>query len=132
MAVNLVAVVVAAVASMVVGMLWYGPLFGKKWMALMKMKPSGAKKMAGTSMLLQLVSSLVLAYVLAVFIGVANATTAVAGAMVGFWAWLGFIATVSVGSVLWEGKSTELYVLNNACHLVTLAIMGAIIASGMF
>ncbi len=30
--INLLAVVVCAIASMVLGMLWYGPLFGKKWM----------------------------------------------------------------------------------------------------
>lgn len=35
------AVVLAAVVSMIVGWLWYGPLFGKQWMALMGWKPLG-------------------------------------------------------------------------------------------
>jgi hypothetical protein len=33
--INYAAVLLAAVANMVVGMLWYGPLFGKQWQALM-------------------------------------------------------------------------------------------------
>ena len=35
-AVNYLAVLAAAIASMVIGFLWYGPLFGKQYMALMK------------------------------------------------------------------------------------------------
>ena len=33
--INYGAVVGAAVASMILGSLWYGPLFGKPWMAAM-------------------------------------------------------------------------------------------------
>lgn len=32
--INYLAVIAAGVASMVVGSLWYGPLFGRKWVAL--------------------------------------------------------------------------------------------------
>ena len=132
MATILVSVAVAAIASMVIGMLWYGPLFGKKWMTLMKMKQTAKKTMPASSMLVQLASSLVMAYVLAMFITMLNVTGYMNGALVGFWVWLGFIATVEIGGVLWEGKPTELYILKAAGSLVTLAVMGAIIASGMF
>ena len=33
--INYIAVVGAAVAAMVIGFLWYGPLFGKQWTKLM-------------------------------------------------------------------------------------------------
>lgn len=39
-AVNYLAVVVAAIIYLVVGFLWYGPLFGRRWMALMNITPS--------------------------------------------------------------------------------------------
>ena len=32
MQVNFLAIIVCAVVSMIVGTIWYGPLFGKKWM----------------------------------------------------------------------------------------------------
>ena len=35
--VNILAVVVVSIVSMVLGMLWYGPFFGKQWMSLMKL-----------------------------------------------------------------------------------------------
>ena len=34
--VNLLAVLVAGIVPMIVGFLWYGPLFSKRWLALME------------------------------------------------------------------------------------------------
>lgn len=133
--VNYAAVLVSAVVSMVVGMVWYGPLFGKKWIALAgiseKQVKEGQKKgMAGMmpQMVAGLISYVVLAYVLSMIVDFAGAKTAVEGAITGFWIWLGFLATTSLSMVLWEGKKFELYLLNNAYMLVVLALAGAIVA----
>ena len=45
------------------------------------------------------------------------------------WIWLGFIATVTFGNVLWYGKPKGLWVLENAYYLVNLLIMTAILYS---
>ncbi len=129
--VNPAAVVVCAVVSMVLGMLWYGPLFGKKWMELTgkKMSDMGNKADMPKLMAAAFVGSLVAAYVMAVIVKFSSASTPVEGIMTGFWVWLGFIATVSLNMVLWEGKPVKLYVLNNAHQLVNFAIMGAIIVA---
>lgn len=37
--INYLAVIVAAAASMIIGMIWYGPLFGKTWRSLMGFTP---------------------------------------------------------------------------------------------
>ena len=131
--INYLAVLVAAVASMVIGMAWYSPfLFGKMWMQLSgiteaKIKEAKKKGMA-QSYVMAFVGSLVMSYVLAHFVQYAGATDVMGGLMAGFWAWLGFIATVLLGSVLWEGKPVKLYVLNIAEYLVALLVMGAILA----
>lgn len=130
------AVLVAAVASMIIGSLWYGPLFGKKWMALMGLTPENitAAKQKGmaTSYGLMFVGSLVMSYVLAHSLVFASAYMKVqgvtAGIMAGFWSWLGFVAPVTLGSVLWEKKSWNLWLLNNGYYIVTLGVMGAILA----
>ena len=134
--VNFVAVLVSAVAAMAIGMLWYGPLFGKKWMKLSGISEKQAKKgmekgMAGMApqMVAQLVASAVMAFVLSMFMSLVGATGVMGGLTVAFWAWLGFVATVSLSSVLWEGKSVELYALNNGSMLVTLLVQGAILAA---
>ncbi|MDO8593926.1 MAG: DUF1761 domain-containing protein [bacterium] len=134
--INYLAVLLCAIASMVLGSLWYGPLFGKQWVALAGITPEQMErgKRAGMWNLyaLALIGALVMAHVLAFSLAFAssyfNATGVFVGLMAGFWNWLGFIAPVTLGSVLWEGKSWKLWILNNAYQLVLLLIMGVILA----
>ena len=134
--INYLAVLAAAIASMVLGYLWYGPLFGKIWIAASGMTPDKieAAKAKGmtTSYILMFVGSLVMAYILShalVFAMSYLGTSGVsAGFTAGFWNWLGFIAPVTLGSVLWEGKSWKLWILNNSYYLVSLLAMGMILA----
>ncbi|MEK7141583.1 MAG: DUF1761 domain-containing protein [Patescibacteria group bacterium] len=133
--VNLIAVFSAAVASMSVGYLWYGPLFGKLWMKEMGMKGTMSEAAIlgmAKSYAIMFVGSLVMAYVLAHAIFFAstylNMTGLPAGIMSGFWNWLGFVAPVTLGSVLWEGKSWKLWILNNGYWLVTILVMGVILS----
>lgn len=129
--INYLAVLVGAISNMIIGFLWYGPIFGKMWMALMgfteeKMKEAKAKGM-GKSYALMLVGALVTAYVLAHFVAVWGADGVSGAFQLAFWAWLGFIAPVLLGAVLWEGKSWKLYVLNMGYYLVTLFVMAMIL-----
>ena len=129
-AVNYVAIIVAALANMIVGYLWYSPmLFGKACMKMMDKKDMGKKDSMPMMMGAGYISSVVMAYVLAIFIQLNGATTPLMGAMTAFWAWLGFVATVTLGSVLWEGKSIQLWVLIAAHHLVGMAVMGAVLVA---
>ena len=136
--INYWAVVVSAVASMVIGFLWYGPLFGKAWSKLMgwgdmtpeKMKEMQKKAMSGYA--IQFVGALLMAYTLAHALIFAsaylNASGWSAGLMAGFWNWLGFVVPVTVGSMLWEGKPVKLWFLNAGYFLVNLLLMGVILA----
>jgi hypothetical protein len=135
--VNYLAVVVAAIISMVIGSVWYGPLFGSMWMKETGMKKPAKmtptiKKMMMKSYSLMFVGSLVMAFVLAHAIIFAAAYMGEAGVsgglMSGFWNWLGFVAPVTLGSVLWEGKSWKMWALNNGYYLVTLLAMGVVLA----
>lgn len=130
--INYLAVLAAAVASMIVGFLWYGPLFGKMWIKLMnfdKKKMEEAKKKGmGKAYALTFLTSLIMSYVLAHFVDYLGAKTITDGIILGFWVWIGFLATTQIGSVLWEGKPVKLYLINAMHYLVTLAVMGAILA----
>ena len=130
--VNYLAVLVAAVASFLLGWLWYGPLFGKPWMKLMNFDKNSMKSMKlspVTAMILGFLTYLVIAYVLAGFISILNSATIVEGIKIAFWIWLGFIATTTLGSFLWEGKSIKLYLLNNTYNLLNLLVMSAILTA---
>jgi hypothetical protein len=136
--INYLAVVVAALASMAIGFLWYGPLFGKTWMKLAgvapKRKTAAKKKGAGMekTYFLAFLGSLIMSNVLAHSLIFAAAyyemSGITAGLMSGFWNWLGFIAPVTLGAVLWEGKPWKLWLLSNGCYLVSLLVMGTILA----
>lgn len=131
--VNYFAVVTAAFSSMVLGSLWYGPLFGKLWMKLSGHKMnSGGKNNMGMLYGIAAVGAFVEAYILShvlVFASSYMDTSGVsAGLSSGFWMWLGFVATVTLGNVLWYGQSWKLWFLVNSYYLTSLLVMGAILA----
>ena len=136
MEINFVAVVVAAFASFVIGFLFHGPLFGKVWMKLAKIHPTGNEKFADMlpQMFWNLVGNLVCAYVLAMFIFVTasyynNVGNVIGGMGIAFWAWLGFVTTSTSMEVIWMGKSKKLWLFEIVSSLVSFLAMGAILAS---
>jgi len=139
--VNYWAILVCGVASMILGFLWYGPLFGKMWMGYMGIDPSEMEKMRNDpaakramyrSYLLAFIGALLMAFVLAHALIFAasymNVSGVSAGLQAAFWNWLGFIAPVTLGGVLWERKPWGWWILMNAYYLVQLIIMGLILA----
>ena len=129
--VSLLPVLVAAIASMVVGFVWYGPLFGKTWISLMgfskKQMEEGKKKGMGKTYAILAIGSLLTAYILAHFVKYVNAATIGDAVQLVFWIWLGFIVTIALGSVLWEGKSWKLFFINIAYQFVSLSIQAIIL-----
>ena len=125
--VNYVSILVASVLSFVVGMLWYSPaLFGKLWMKLSGVDMKKAKhKSISISMFLGFLSTLVLVYVFQYIMELLKYSGANSGVVLGFWLWLGFLATSLLGGVLWEGKPWNLYFLNSVYWLVNLIVIGA-------
>ena len=81
------------------------------------------KKKASKSYLINFVSVLITAYVLGVFIDMNGDLSAAGGISVGFLAWIGFIATIQLGGILWEGKPWKLWILNSSYHLVSFLVI---------
>ncbi len=130
--INYLAVIVSAVAAMGIGFAWYSKsLFGKRWMKLVGLSEAELekrKKEMGPKYGLMAVSALVMAYVLTHIVYYTGATTISGGMQAGFWVWLGFVATTSLGDVIFVGRPRDLYLINVGYHLVTLLAMGSILA----
>ncbi|MBX4197868.1 DUF1761 domain-containing protein [Candidatus Parcubacteria bacterium] len=132
--INYWAVLVATLVNIVLGFLWYGPIFGKKWRRLMGMTIESMEKMKAKGMtqsyVLMIVGALVMNYVLAhalVFGMTYTGMYGVVGGMTGaFYYWLGFAAPLTLSSVMWEGKSWKLWFIDAGYYLVALLIAGAI------
>jgi hypothetical protein len=135
MGVNLLAVLVAAIATMVVGFLWYSPLlFAKPWMVLMGYDPNDKaglermRKSAGKSYGISFLASLLSAFVLGKIIVITTVNSALYGMKIGFAIWLGFVATVQLTEVLFAKKPAKLFLINTGYQMVCYLVMGAILA----
>lgn len=129
-AINYWALIVAAVANMAIGMLWYGPLFGKQWKAMNGFTDESMKAMPlkpWQAMIGGLITSLIIAYVLLFFTVTWVDPTVTGALMAAFWIWLGFVATTQLSGFLWEGKSFKLFILNTAYSLIAYGVMAAIL-----
>lgn len=134
--INLVSVLVAAIAAFIVGFMFHGPLFGKLWMKLANVHPTGNEKFSDMipQMLKNLLTNIVCAYVLAMFIYVTasyydNVGSIVGGMGIAFWAWLGFLVTSTSMDVIWMSKSKKLWAFEIVASLVSFLVMGAILAA---
>ncbi len=125
--INYLALLVAAVAKSVLGSIWYGAL-GKQWRELTGITPEQVKSGMAKAMVVDLLGNFVMAFVLVHAVHYAGAKGPAEGASVGFFNWLGFIAAVSLGSVFFERRPFKLFLLNNVYLLLSLLMMGAIVA----
>lgn len=133
--INFVAILVCGMAAMVVGFLWYGPLFGKEWMKLVGMtekKMAQAKDEMGKTYGASFVSALVMAYTLAHFIWFTapGAVTPLIGVKTALWSWAGFVATYGMTRHLYavDKKPISLFFIETGYYLATLLVMGIILS----
>jgi hypothetical protein len=131
---NWVAILVAAISTMVVGFLWYSPLlFAKPWMREMgydpndKAKTEEMKKSAGRAYGGSFVASLISAFTLALIFHGLRAEDWHFGIMASFHIWLGFVATVQFTGALFAKQSMKLFGINTGYQLVCYLVMGVIL-----
>ena len=123
-AVSLTATIVATVLGFALGALWYGPLFGSRWMAEVGMTADELRKdfnparTYGATFVLGLVA----AYVFGLFVGPnpGRAFAIVAGAGAG----LCWVATALATNYLFERRSLVLIAINGGYHAVRFALIG--------
>jgi len=129
--INYWAVLVAGVAAMIIGYIWYAmPVFGRAWTALIGKTEAQLKEGYNSGMMIQaFIAALVMAYILAHFVDYTAATTVAEGLQTAFWLWLGFVATSMFVNNLYEGKPAQLWLINAGYQLANLLVAGAILAT---
>lgn len=117
---------------MVIGSIWYGPLFGKQWMKLVGLTEKDmneAKKTMLQTYSQMFVASIVTVYVLALTVGMAVEKNIVTSLMISFFVWLGFIAAVRYTDVISNKKPLNLFFIEVGYYLVFLLVAGVILGS---
>ncbi len=132
--VNYWAVATGAVLSMVIGAIWYGPLFGKKWMEIVGVDPAdmeARKKMQksagplyGVQFVLTLFQVAVLAYLLV-------DSQRHGGLERALWIWAAFIVPTLAGAVMWTNETSKLkwarFLIQGGYQLVLFVIFGLLL-----
>jgi hypothetical protein len=124
---NWLAVLVAAAAGFLLGGLWYGPLFGKAWMAASGVTSQRARsanmlRLYGTTLALNIVAAISLA----MFIGGGDLRF---GVFAGFMTGLTFVATALGVTYLFELRPLRLWLINAGYQVLFFTLMGAILGA---
>src|SRR5688500_18635869 len=130
MRINYLAVLVAAIAHFLIGGLWYGLLFGNKFVELIGWSPEKLQQMESHNptkqMVLAFLLAIILALVIAHFIKYTGARTAFEGIQTALFIWLA-IATTQFATVMFEERNLGLYLLNIGYQLVACSVAGIIL-----
>lgn len=129
---NWFAALAAAVASFVIGGVWYAALFGKAWARAYgytdeQLKAMGANPARTFSIMF--VCDVVSAAVIAAIAGGGGVGGAVGGAALGLMLWLGVAAANGLQVHLGSGRPFKGFVIDTGKQLVALVVMGLIIGS---
>jgi hypothetical protein len=126
--VNYLAVLVAAVATIVIGFVYYGPTgLGDRWMRMLGPTPPRVGPPAPAEVALGFVGGLVNAWVLSVLALNLGASSIADGIVLGVLAWLGFMATLTVAQLAFERRPWSLWALNNVHNVIIQAAMAVIV-----
>ncbi len=129
MSINWLAIIVAAIVKFAIGAGWFTVLFGKQWRALQGVPEGAPPTGLAQAMVVQIIGDLIMAYILARFIEHYAVGGIGGGILIGFMAWLGFVATIMSGQIFYEKKPPMLIAINAAYQLVGIVVMGAIIGA---
>lgn len=127
---NYAAVFVAAVAYWLLGALWYGVLFGARWMVLENISMEQAKSVNPVlPYVISFILNILIAYSLAQICIWRNADTIGRGTSVGVLLWIGFVGPITFTTYLYEMRPKELFAINQFYPLAGMVLMGAIIGA---
>ncbi|UTP41278.1 DUF1761 domain-containing protein [Phenylobacterium sp. LH3H17] len=123
--VNWIAVLVAVVLLEALGYLWYGPLFGERWMAALGKEPDTSN--LAVTMSLGVVNTIIIVLGLSWLLRRLGANSLNAALMGALAAWFFFDFTTMAIDYLYVRLSGELVLINMGYQLVAYLVAGAVI-----
>lgn len=121
------AVFVAAVASMIVGSIWYGGL-GKVWMRAARLTPEMTRPSV-TLFVVTFLCELVMALVFTVLLGHFDGYTFTDALAAAFFLWLGFVATTVIVNTRFQGFDWSLPLIDGGHWLLVLLVQGGVLGA---
>lgn len=125
---NVWAILVAWIFSVVLGSFWYSPAgFGKLWSKLSGVDMMKTPKEETTrAIMFVIASSLLQAIILGVILNSLAVSTVSEGIAASFVLWLGFTALTTIGNTLYQRQSWKFWWLNASFFLIVMLVNGTI------
>lgn len=125
--INWVAALVSLIAATVIGTLWYGPLFGKAWMAELGKSPDELKAGQVSAMASAFIANFIAAVILSATL-VRFQTASLGEALTyGFLIWLAFTGGQQFMADRFHVRTVKLSLINAGNTLLTFLAMAAVI-----
>ena len=125
--INYLAVLVAAVLYMGLGALWYGPLWGKPWMAALGFTDEDVQGGSPLIYLLPMIFYLLASVVVAFLVNALGLTSIGEGMFLAGLGYLGFLLPSMGSSYAFQGRSTQLFLIDSGYHLLGFLILGIVL-----
>ncbi len=128
--INVLAVVVSALAAMVVGFVWFSPpVFEKTWLAAIGKTREEVAGQPPTRFVIAFVAALLEAYILAALLNIVGGPTVGSALQLAFIIWVSFVAATSAATFAFAGRKFNLWLVENGNHLAVLFVMALILGA---
>jgi len=129
MSINLVSVLVATIAGMLLGAFWYSPIaFGKAWMESLG-KTETELGSPVIPMVCSILASLATALALAIVLSMTGVTSIADGAVVGAIIGFGIVFTALLSDNLFCGWGAKLLLIQSGYRVLYVIVMASIISA---
>lgn len=126
--INILAVVVSAVAAILVGFIWFSPpLFEKAWLEDIGRTREQIEGDSPLKYLVAFIGSLLMAYIVARLLDLVGGPSLELGILLAVVVWVAFVAATSAANFAFAGRPVRLWLIENGNHLLTLLVMGVIL-----
>ena len=120
------AIIVATLAAFALGWLWYGPLFGKKWLEALGKEELNPPPQP---FVISFFAALLTCIVLAALMKSLGMTTLTSGLLIGAITGIGFIATSMASDSAFYGWGIPLFCIHAGYRVVYYILVGAILGA---
>lgn len=120
------AILTATVLAFVLGGLWYGPVFGKAWLAALG-KSEADIEPSPAPFIISFFTALLTAVALAYLIHALEITSVLGGLYIGTLVGIAFIATAMASDSAFYGWGVRLFLIQSGYRVVYSIIMGALL-----
>lgn len=134
MQINYIAIIVVSIIQLILGAVWYGPLFGKLWMKIMgadhtpKHEMEKMQKQMRPYYFMQLVLSIITNIIL--YYNIIGWST-ISGPIVAIALWVGFVAPTQIASIIW-GSTPKKFWLKQILIMTLYQLIMMVLAGWVF